>query len=167
MVAVRLLEHLASCGLPVSPAAVLAGLTDTRWPGRLELVAIDSQRSVMLDAAHNVASVAAFASYITEVWPSGLPLVFGALRDKDVGEMARALGSSATTLVCPPLATHRAVAPADLLTKLQAARPDLTAVTAPTTGAALEAAWARGNVIGATGSVFLVGAVAQHLALQP
>lgn len=165
-VAVRLLEKLATCGLPVSHTAILAGLAHTRWPGRLELVLTDARRSVLLDAAHNVASVAAFAQYVMEVWPTGLPVVFGALSDKDIGGMACALESSVTSLVCPPLKSHRALAPEELVAKLREARPDLTAVVAPSTSAALEMAWEGGDVIGATGSVFLVGELAEHLALQ-
>ena len=120
---------------------------------------------MILDTAHNVAAVAAFAEYVREVWPDGVPLVFAALRDKDVRGMLQALGSAATAIVCPPLASPRALPPAAVLAEIRSVRPDLPAVAAPTPAAALEAAWRRGDVIGAAGSTYLVGEVMTSLAL--
>ena len=165
-VAVRLLEELHAYGLPVGRDAIVAGLTATRWPGRLDLVRVDDRRRIVLDAAHNVAAVAAFAAYAGERWPGGLPLVFGALRDKDAGGMLRALGSAATALFCPPLASRRALSPAALVAKARAARPDLPAAAAPSLGAALETAWSRGATIGAVGSARLVGELLAAPALR-
>ena len=61
-VAVRLLEELHAYGLHVPGDAILDGLTKTQWRGRLELVRVDARRSVVLDAAHNVASATALAA---------------------------------------------------------------------------------------------------------
>ncbi|MCY4601556.1 MAG: bifunctional folylpolyglutamate synthase/dihydrofolate synthase [Acidobacteria bacterium] len=164
-VAVRLLEALGDHGLPVPPEAIVEGLTRVRVPGRLDVVAVDERRSMILDTAHNVAAVAAFAEYVREVRPDGVPLVFAALRDKDVRGMLQALGSAATAIVCPPLASPRALPPAAVLAEIRSVRPDLPAVAAPTPAAALEAAWRRGDVIGAAGSTYLVGEVMTSLAL--
>jgi dihydrofolate synthase/folylpolyglutamate synthase len=167
VVAVRLLEELEGCGLPVSEEAILEGLVNTRWRGRLELISLDTHRSILLDAAHNVASAAAFAAYVDEVWPKGVPLIFAALKDKDISGMIRALGTSATIIVCPPLTSHRALAPKALVRKAKEVNPNLTAIVAPTLHAALEIAWRQGNVIGAAGSIYLIGALMSELALQP
>lgn len=165
-VALRLLERLGSRGISVTREAIVAGLTDTRWPGRLELVPVGDHRSLVLDAAHNVASVEAFAAYVGEVWPDGLPVVFAAFGDKDVAGMARALGSAASMLVCAPLDSQRALAPDDLARRLAEARPDLRVEVATSLSSALETAWTQGDLIGATGSAFLVGELIDHLALQ-
>ena len=61
-----------------------AGLRDARWPGRLDLVAIDG-RSVLVDGAHNPAGAKALASYLSEVHP-GAP----ADRVRRHGRQARA-----------------------------------------------------------------------------
>ena len=167
VVTIRLLENLTTAGLPVPREAILTGLTETRWAGRLDLVDVDSQRSILLDAAHNIASIDAFAGYVGEVWPAGLPLVFGAMRDKDMDGMAHALGSTVTALFCPPLTSQRALAPEEVVARLGEARPDLRAVVAPSIGTALDMAWDQGPVIGATGSVFLVGELLAHLGLRP
>ena len=165
-VAVRLLEELEHCGLPVSRDAVLESLAGTRWPGRLDVRRVDDRRSIVLDAAHNAAAMAAFSEYVAETWPGGVPLVFAALRDKDVGDMARALGPSATEIICPPLASRRALPPDETIAKIRKARPDLKVVAAPSSAAAIETAWSRSDVIGAAGSTCLVGEVLTAPALQ-
>ena len=164
-VAVRLLEALGGRGLPVPPEAILDGLARVRVAGRLDVATVDARRSIVLDAAHNVAAVAAFAAYVSEVWPDGLPLVFAALRDKDVPGMLRALGSAPSAIICPPLASPRALPPPAVLAEIRAVRPDLPAVAAPSPAAALEAAWRLGDVIGAAGSTYLVGEIMANLAL--
>ena len=164
-VAVRLLEAIGERGLQIPPEAILEGLCGVRWAGRLDVATVDARRSIVLDAAHNVAAVAAFAAYVNEVWPDGLPLVFAALRDKDVPGMLRALGSAASAIICPPLAGARALPPDAVLAEIRATRPDLPAVAAPSTAAALESAWRLGDVIGAAGSTYLVGEVMASLAL--
>ncbi len=164
-VAVRLLEGLHDCGLPVPPEAILEGLGGVRWAGRLDVAAVDARRSIVLDAAHNPAAVAAFATYVEEVWPGGVPLVFAALRDKDVKGMLRALGNAVTAIYCPPLASPRALPPDALLAEIRSTRPDLRALAAASPAAALDAAWRLGDVIGAAGSTYLVGEVMASLAL--
>ena len=165
-VAVRLLEELRGYGLRVPRDAVLEGLAGTRWRGRIEVLRVGERRRIVLDAAHNAASAAAFAAWVGEVWPRGIPLLFAALRDKDVGGMARALGPAATAVICPPLASPRALPPDAVVARLRAARPDLRVVAAPSLRAALETAWRRGDVIGAVGSTYLVGELLAEPALQ-
>ena len=164
-VAVRLLEALDEHGLPVPPEAVSEGLAGVRWPGRLDMATVDARRSILLDAAHNAAAVAAFAEYVQEVWPAGVPLVFAALRDKDVRGMLQALGPAATAIICPPLASPRALPPATVLAEIRTQRPDLPAVEAPSPAAALESAWRLGDVIAAAGSTYLIGEAMTSLAL--
>ncbi|NIV52047.1 MAG: hypothetical protein GWN53_09265 [Gammaproteobacteria bacterium] len=130
------------------------------------MITVDARRSLLLDAAHNVASIAAFSSYVSEVWPGGLPIVFAALRDKDVDGMAHALGSAATQLVCAPLASPRALPPEELAVRLRRARPDLEITVAASARQALDVAWKGGDIVGAAGSVFLVGELAECLALR-
>ena len=61
LVAVRLLEELER-QLPVTPAAITAGIRDVRWPGRLQMIEVPGGRRVLLDAAHNPAGAWALAS---------------------------------------------------------------------------------------------------------
>ena len=60
LVAVRLLEELER-QLPLTAAAITAGIRDVRWPGRLQMLELPGGRRVLLDAAHNPAGAWALA----------------------------------------------------------------------------------------------------------
>ncbi len=63
--AVTLLEELDSLNVRVDGDAILAGLTATKWPGRLERFRWGGSE-VLLDAAHNPAGACALADYLQE-----------------------------------------------------------------------------------------------------
>ena len=113
VVAVRLLEELER-QLPVTPAAITAGIRDVRWPGRLQMIEVPGGRRVLLDAAHNPAGAWALARYLKREFPEPLPIVFGALRDKDVSLMLKALLPAASTMVMTEPDTPRAHTAEDL-----------------------------------------------------
>jgi dihydrofolate synthase/folylpolyglutamate synthase len=71
--------------------AVAAGLASVRWPGRWE--ALQSNPTVLLDGAHNVAAASVGAHAIVEWEPSRerRTLLLGILRDKDVAGIVAAL----------------------------------------------------------------------------
>ena len=161
--AVRLLEQLESCGTPVPAGAVAAAVTDTRWPGRLDLVAGPDGRTVLCDSAHNPAGARVLADYLREVHPDGLPIVFGIMKDKDVGGTLGPLLPAATHLVLTRPKTDRALPAAALAEAAARAgwRGPLEVEDDP--GAALESAWRHSPTICAAGSIFLVGEVLARL----
>jgi hypothetical protein len=55
---------------------------------------------VLIDGAHNPAAARVLASYILEVFERPLPIVIGAMRDKNIAEMLQALAPSASTFIC-------------------------------------------------------------------
>jgi dihydrofolate synthase/folylpolyglutamate synthase len=88
--AVTAVERLRRRGWRVSDEAVEAGLRSVRWPARIEVVA--EQPTVVLDAAHNWASVTALLKTLDENFrPRSRILVFAATKDKDVLGMLRQL----------------------------------------------------------------------------
>jgi dihydrofolate synthase/folylpolyglutamate synthase len=158
IVAVRLLEALAPYDLEVGAAAIENGLTTAWWPARLDLRAAGDGRRVLLDVAHNPAGARALASYLAEVWPGGVPIVFGAMRDKDVASMLRALAPVATRFVFTQPATPRALPARDLLALYERSGGlPPPAVCAEGPAAAIELAFGSGDLAVVTGSVFLVG----------
>lgn len=157
VVAVRLLEALQAADLPVPTPAILDAVTNVRWRGRLELVARDPTRQVLLDTAHNVAAATALGAYVRALAPDGLPFVFGVLEDKDVVGMVQALGAAATTFACTPIATARARTAADLAALVRDARPGVTVSVAKGPREALAKAWTSGPLVCASGSIHLVG----------
>lgn len=89
-VAVGLIECLVRQGCEISEEAVRRGLASARCPLRIEVV--QTPPTVVLDVAHNWASVAALLNTLNRDFPaSHRVLIFAASRDKDVSGMLRQL----------------------------------------------------------------------------
>jgi len=156
VVAVRLLEELER-QLPVTAAAITAGIRDVRWPGRLQILEVEGGRRILLDAAHNPAGAWALASYLKREFPEPLPIVFGALRDKDVTLMLKTLVPAASTIVMTEPDTPRAYRADELAAIARKLSPDAKIEVEPDPLHALDRAWTYCPVICAAGSIFLIG----------
>lgn len=89
-VALAVVDELAKQGWGFEEQALARGLAEVRWPARVEVVG--RQPTVVLDAAHNVASAMALVATLKENFPARRRiLVFGTTRDKDVPGMLAAL----------------------------------------------------------------------------
>ena len=161
-VAVRLLEELD--GLNAIPTrAIEAALMSTHWPGRLEMIRGGDHRWALLDSAHNVAAAGALGSYLAEVYSTGLPLVLGAMGDKDVAGMLRRLKPAVTKVICTAPRTPRAM-PAVSVSEIVATHcPALPQTVVDSPAAALEEAWRSSETICVAGSVHLIGEVRRLL----
>ncbi len=145
---------LACNTLGLSHEAIRVGVASVQWPGRLELVSRNPD--FYLDGAHNPAGAAALAAYIREfhshrpVW-----LVFGAMRDKAVEEVAEQLFPLADRLIATAPNFSRALRPQAIL-ELTSHR---SAVTAESIAAAIRLAREAppNAAVFFTGSLFLVG----------
>jgi dihydrofolate synthase/folylpolyglutamate synthase len=139
-----------------------AGIADTVWPGRLELVRRNPD--MVLDGAHNPAGARALAAYIDRfyggrtVW-----LVFATMRDKPVAEMAGILFPLADRVILTTPDNSRAL-PAD---ELRAYAPEGSAI-AQTVAEAVELAFAAPTetAVFFAGSLFLAGEARALLKLQ-
>jgi dihydrofolate synthase/folylpolyglutamate synthase len=156
VVAVRLLEQLER-QLPVTAASITAGIRDVRWPGRLQMIEVPGGRRVLLDAAHNPAGAWALASYLKREFPEPLPIVFGALRDKDVSLMLKVLLPAASTMVMTEPASPRAHTVEELAAIARRLSPAARIDVERDPARALERAWTYCPVVCAAGSIFLVG----------
>ncbi|SHG97007.1 dihydropteroate synthase [Halobaculum gomorrense] len=140
----------------VDDGATLArGLRGAHWPGRFEVM--ESAPLVVLDGAHNPAACETLGETLSELDYDDLHLVFGAMHDKDHGEMAAALPPPATVRTCAP-ALDRAEDPAVLTRVFQRETDaDVTAVDSvdDALAAARESADA-GDCVLLTGSLFCV-----------
>ncbi|MBI1904437.1 MAG: bifunctional folylpolyglutamate synthase/dihydrofolate synthase [Planctomycetia bacterium] len=89
-VAIAVCEELRRQGWSIPEEAMRRGLADVRLPARVEVVR--RRPTVIIDAAHNVASVEALVRTLDESFsPSRRILVLGTSRDKDVLGMLRVL----------------------------------------------------------------------------
>jgi dihydrofolate synthase / folylpolyglutamate synthase len=166
-VAVRLLEAARAGGIALSHDAIAAGLANVSWPGRLDLRRFDDGRELLLDAAHNPDGAASLAAYVAE-WTGAKPtLVFGAMRDKDVSGMLRALLPSVRALVVTRAANPRSADPASIADAARAIAPDLPILVEPDRRRALEVAWRESARVVVAGSIFLVGDVLSEVDGRP
>ncbi|WP_348267626.1 bifunctional folylpolyglutamate synthase/dihydrofolate synthase [Edaphobacter paludis] len=164
-------------GYNITNAAIEAGIRNTRWPGRLEL--LGGTPPILLDVAHNPAGAWSLRAAIAQL-PSNQPrtLIFSCLRDKSLKEMTQILfplfdSTSGEPerihdhILLAPIDNPRASSVEDLLAAAHAL--DIPAHAAPHMAAALAQARAvtpANGLIIATGSVYLVGEI-RHLALHP
>jgi dihydrofolate synthase / folylpolyglutamate synthase len=156
VVAVRLLEELEGT-FPVSPSAIAAGLRDVYWPGRLQMLELHGGQRVLLDAAHNPAGAWALARYLQREFPGPLPIVFGAVRDKDVPLMLKALLPAASVMIMTEPATPRAHSAGDLASMARRLSSHAAIEIEPDPARALERAWSHCPMACAAGSIFLIG----------
>jgi dihydrofolate synthase / folylpolyglutamate synthase len=149
---------LALRALGVSPD----GIQDARWPGRIEHVSPNPD--IILDGAHNPAGARALARYLKRFYGTRrIWLVYGAMRDKAIEEVAGILFPIATELVLTAPGTPRALRP-EALAEF-AGRGHIE----PTVDAAIDYARTHAadeDVIVITGSLFVVGE-ARRLFLAP
>jgi dihydrofolate synthase/folylpolyglutamate synthase len=149
---------LALRSLGVDPA----GIADARWPGRIEHVSPNPD--IILDGAHNPAGARALALYIERFYGNRrIWLVYGAMRDKAIDEVAGILFPIADELVLTAPDTSRALRP-EALAEF-AGRGHIE----PNVEAAIHYARSNANdedVIVITGSLFVVGE-ARRLFLAP
>lgn len=140
--------------LGIEPDAVSRGIAATAWPGRLECVR--QQPAVFLDGAHNAAGAWALAQYIREfhrgkrVW-----MVFGAMRDKDLGVIAPLLFPLASELILTAPDQARAFSAAEIREITGETRARLTAGLPEALEIAAQAH--PRDVVFITGSLYLVG----------
>jgi dihydrofolate synthase/folylpolyglutamate synthase len=155
-VAIRLLEELDAIGIKVDGDAIRAGLERTNWPGRLERVEYRGTE-ILLDAAHNPAGANALAAFLDEAGWTGVALVFGALRDKDVAGMVTPLAAACDRIVCTTPASPRALAASELGAIAAACAPGRAVEVVPDPADALERARAVSRRVVVAGSIFLIG----------
>jgi dihydrofolate synthase/folylpolyglutamate synthase len=141
-VAVATVEEMEASGIArVHERAIRIGLGNTSWPGRLELLAVDSagkasaappgepdpsRPDVLLDGAHNVAGIASLARAYEELRPMLSPgratLLFGLMGDKDVAGITTSLATSALAgarIIATSVGGPRALQPRALASALR------------------------------------------------
>lgn len=89
-VALATLAQLQAAGWQIPESAIRAGLESLVWPARVEVIA--RQPAVVIDAAHNVASVEALLQTLEESFSVRKRiLIFATTQEKDVPGMLRRL----------------------------------------------------------------------------
>ncbi|HET9479427.1 MAG TPA: folylpolyglutamate synthase/dihydrofolate synthase family protein [Pyrinomonadaceae bacterium] len=153
-VAVRLAEALRLHGFSISDEQIGLGLAAAEHAGRLELIL-----PFLLDGAHNPAGARALRDYLDEFRPSWLTLIFGAMRDKKLDQIAEILFPIADRLILTPVNNPRT---ASVVTLAALARrfARATVIESSSSAEAVRTAITQtpnDGLICVTGSLYLIG----------
>lgn len=167
-VAVALAEVLADDGFKITREHVVEGLERAEHAGRLELIE-SGAHTFLLDGAHNPAGAAALRAYLDEFAGAKFTMVFGAMREKALGQIGSVLFPAAERLVLTEPQSPRAATVHELLRAVPSQDPPRSVALAPTVSDALTLARSqtppRGTIV-VTGSLYLVGEVKALLAAE-
>jgi dihydrofolate synthase/folylpolyglutamate synthase len=150
-------RYLASRGFRISANDMTEGIANTVWPGRIEK--LQSKPDVYLDGAHNPSAARELAQFIDQnfagrkIW-----LIYGALRDKAVDEVAGQLFPHAAKVIFTEPRTSRAIS-APRLAEIASHHASSFTIISPAEQA-LDQALAEAtpnDAIFITGSLYLVG----------
>lgn len=148
----------------ITPKSIESGIRATQWPGRLESTTIPrTQITLLMDVAHNPAGAWTLRSHLSrqidgDQLPPPRTLVFSALKDKSIREMAQILfplfDGLDDRILLAPIQSPRAAgaeALAEVATELDTAAEVCTSVAD-----AMERAADRAGSVIVSGSVYLV-----------
>jgi dihydrofolate synthase/folylpolyglutamate synthase len=163
VVAVRVLEQLERAGVALSSADIVSGLTHVEWPARLEWLRLDDTRTILLDAAHNVAGARALAAYLSDSGYAPLPLVLAVMKDKDVDGIVAALAPVVSGVVATSVGLPRAMSTHLLIERVRTIAPQMPVQELDDPNAAVDAAFVASPRAAAAGSIFFVGPLREKL----
>jgi dihydrofolate synthase/folylpolyglutamate synthase len=152
--AIRIAEVLSQQGWNVPTTAIIIGIETARHSGRLELI-----EGYLLDGAHNPSAALTLLSYLNEFVKVPLTLVFGAMRDKNLEEMAAVLFPAAAQLVLTEPDNPRSASADELQEIANAIDTPNVFVTRSVTEALAKAneVTSSGGLICITGSLYMLG----------
>ncbi len=162
--AIAAAEELGQFGFKVTPKQIEQGIRRTHWPGRFQVLApppATDGREMVLDVAHNPAGAWALRSALSESFPEReLTLVFAAMRDKAIQEIADVLFPIAAQVIVTTVNNPRAETTSELLQAGSRSGARLYAEETATAALARagEVCGAEGVIV-VTGSIYLVGEV--------
>ncbi len=157
MNAVAASQLLRQRGFRITDNNIAEGIAGTVWPGRIEK--LQSHPDVYLDGAHNPSAARELATFLEENFAGRkIYLLYGALRDKAVDEVAGLLFPFAAEVIFTEPRTSRAISAAQLAE--MAAHHAPQSVVIADAEQALDYALAKaasGDAVFITGSLYLVG----------
>lgn len=153
---------LCNHGFRISDEAIARGIAETQWPGRLEK--INSKPDIYLDGAHNPRAARELAYFWEQNFAGRrIFVIYGALRDKAVDEIAGILFPHAAEVIFTEPRTSRAISAAQLA-EIAAHHAQRSSVIADPEDA-LERLLSKASpedAIFVTGSLYLVGQLRRY-----
>lgn len=156
--ALAMLDGLKGKGYTIDDQKAISGLSNVRMEGRMEMIHQDPR--ILVDAAHNAASIRALVQAIGQHVPyDSLIIIFGCNSDKDVRGMLTELQFGADKVIFTRSNSPKAVFPSDLAEMYSeiCGKMCQTALTLKEAIRLAESAVSREDLICVTGSFYLVG----------
>jgi len=162
-------EVLSHQGFAITPESIERGISETRWPGRFQVMSAEgSAPECVFDVAHNPAGAWALRSALSACYEDRpLTFVFGAMRDKAIGEMAEILFPLAARVIATRADNPRSATPDEI--REAAARTATDIEDAIDVASALDRAWSLAGcqgVVVITGSIYIVGEAMRALGIK-
>lgn len=156
--AMAIIDRLKSRGFPIDDTKAMEGLSKAAISGRMEI--IKQTPKIMVDAAHNAASVDALMRAIGQHVPyDSLVVIFGCCGDKDIEGMLGRIASGADKVIFTKVNSIRTANPHDLAMRYTEQYGKMAQVV-ENLDQALEIAYravTKEDLICITGSFYLVG----------
>ena len=157
--ALATIECIGEKGFGVDDTAICAGLKNTHWEGRLEI--LQDKPFFLLDGAHNPAGISVLCrSLKREFSYRRLIIIFGALADKNYHQMLQKIISLDPVIILTQLKTKRSLAADDIMDVVR--KKGYSAIVTRNVKQAIEQALVmakKHDLICATGSFYLVGEI--------
>jgi dihydrofolate synthase/folylpolyglutamate synthase len=166
VVAIHISEQLRIAGFDIPQSAIVEGLNNAEWPGRLEMIRLSpSQAPLLLDGAHNAAGARALRDFLDEHFRSTpITIIFGVMADKEIAEMGDILFPASNQVIVTRIASPRAAEPSAI-----AEASHRNVIRTENAGEALDEALRITppyGLIVVCGSLFLVGEIRQSLGAE-
>ena len=162
-------ERSSPVSFHISPAAIAAGIRQTRWPGRFQTIpAHAGWPEIVLDVAHNPAGAWALRAALSQRYGERpMTFVFGAMRDKAIAEIAQILFPIAEHVIATRADNPRSAAPEEIGEAASPTGADV--LCAPRVSEALAQARALAgpqDLVVVTGSIYIVGGAMRELGIR-
>ncbi len=156
--AIAMLDMLKAGGYKINDAKAAEGLKEIKMPGRMEIIHNDPR--ILIDAAHNAASIRALIQAIGQHIPyDSMIVIFGCGQDKDVHGMLKQLQYGADKVIFTRSNSPKAMNPqdlADMYTEI-CGKMCQTAMSLSEAIRTASSAISKEDLICITGSFYLVG----------
>jgi len=167
--AISAAEELSKQGFAISADAIERGIRETRWPGRFQVIpAHHAFPERVFDVAHNPDGAWALRSTLSAVYEEApFTVVFGAMQDKDIRQVAEILFPIAEHVIATRADNPRAASPQQI--REAAGRVSVEIEEAGNVASALTRAKAlagTGGLVVVTGSIYIVGEAMRELEIR-
>lgn len=154
---------LENSGESVSKARIEKGITNTCWPGRMQVISKDPL--VIMDSSHNPPAAHSLVSSYRAISSREPLLLVGMLSDKDVDSYLKILrGLSSRVVFTTPEEPERAIPPAEMYSMYSGLFREARVIEDPVT--AYDECISSGSDVLVTGSMYLLGRIMREKGIK-